>query len=124
MKFFSFFSVLFVLFVLFLDWHRTPHPDNKVKSVLVLDVIVRQGMAIQKLFTSKDDPLMVYGNTNSVQYHQFQGFDCVRRSHLKGVSSPHQRFQEYPHFHECVFERMELKSTNTIFVIAGGEIQL
>lgn len=38
-------------------------PKHKVKSRLLLDVVVAEGAAILKLFAGEDQPLLVGGNT-------------------------------------------------------------
>merc|ERR1712170_287522 len=42
--------------------HTTSESEYQVQSRLLLDVVVREGTAIFKLFTSKDQPLLVWGN--------------------------------------------------------------
>merc|ERR1711946_102553 len=37
--------------------------EHKVKGALLLDVVVRKGSSILKLLSSKDQPLLVWGNS-------------------------------------------------------------
>merc|ERR1712180_522344 len=42
------------------DLHTSSQPQDKVKCRLLLDVVVRQSPTILQLFTSKDQPLLVW----------------------------------------------------------------
>merc|ERR1712045_440856 len=42
--------------------HTSTKTENQMQSGLLLDVVVREGTAILKLFASKDQPLLVWGN--------------------------------------------------------------
>merc|ERR1711878_222878 len=44
------------------DLHTTSQSEHKMKSALLLDVVVREGSSILKLLTSKDEPLLIRGN--------------------------------------------------------------
>merc|ERR1712098_222182 len=43
--------------------HTSSEPENKMEGGLLLDVVVREGPAIFELFTSKDQSLLVWGDT-------------------------------------------------------------
>merc|ERR1712063_55101 len=45
------------------DLHSSSQSEHKVKSALLLDVVVRKGSSILKLLSSKDQPLLVWGNS-------------------------------------------------------------
>merc|ERR1739837_59548 len=45
------------------DLHTSSQSEHKMKSALLLDVVVREGSTILKLLTSKDQPLLVWGNS-------------------------------------------------------------
>ena len=45
------------------DLHSSPQSEDQVKSRLLLDVVVRQGPPIFQLFSSKDQPLLVWGDS-------------------------------------------------------------
>merc|ERR1711992_333243 len=66
------------------DLHTTSQSEHKMKSALLLDVVVRKSSPILKLLTSKDQPLLVWGNSllvldlgldilNGVRWLHFQG---------------------------------------------------
>jgi len=44
------------------DLHTSPQTEHKVKSALLLDVVVGQSPAILQLLASKDQPLLVRGD--------------------------------------------------------------
>merc|ERR1712149_124966 len=45
------------------DLHTSSQSEHKMKGALLLDVVVREGSSILKLLTSKDEPLLVWGNS-------------------------------------------------------------
>merc|ERR1712174_1119 len=45
------------------DLHSSSQSEHKMKSALLLDVVVRKGPSILKLLSSKDQPLLVWGNS-------------------------------------------------------------
>merc|ERR1712078_622342 len=45
------------------DLHTSSQSEHKMKSALLLDVVVRESSSILKLLTSKDEPLLVWGNS-------------------------------------------------------------
>merc|ERR1712038_133061 len=44
------------------DLHSSSQPQDQVKSGLLLDVVVRKSSSILQLLSSKDQPLLVWGN--------------------------------------------------------------
>jgi len=55
-----------------------------MQSGLLLDVVVWEGAPIFKLFASKDQPLLVWGNAFLVLDLSLDIFDGIRRLNLKG----------------------------------------
>ncbi len=45
------------------DLHASSKPEDQVEGGLLLDVVVREGAAILELLASKDQSLLVWGNT-------------------------------------------------------------
>merc|ERR1711892_1122966 len=45
------------------DLHPSPETEYKMKSALLLDVVVREGAAIFQLFTGEDQPLLIWGDS-------------------------------------------------------------
>merc|ERR1712184_40016 len=64
--------------------HTTSKTENQMQSGLLLDVVVREGTAILKLFASKDQPLLVWGNAFFILDFGLDIFDGVRCFNLKG----------------------------------------
>merc|ERR1712025_894013 len=54
-----------------------------MKSALLLDVIIGQSSAVLQLFTSEDQPLLVWGNAFLVLDFSLDVFNCVRRLNLQ-----------------------------------------
>merc|ERR1712025_1555613 len=64
--------------------HTPTKTENQMQSGLLLDVVVREGTAIFKLFTSKDQPLLVWGNAFLILDFGLDIFNGVRWLNLKG----------------------------------------
>jgi len=45
------------------DLHTSPQSEDQVKGGFFLDVVVRQGPAIFQLLASKDQPLLIWGDS-------------------------------------------------------------
>merc|ERR1712050_145634 len=58
--------------------HTSTKAENQMQSRLLLDVVVREGTAILKLFSSKDQPLLVWGNAFLVLDLSLDIFNGVR----------------------------------------------
>merc|ERR1711923_561651 len=44
------------------DLHASSQSEHKVKSALLLDVVVGEGSSVLQLLTSEDQPLLIWGN--------------------------------------------------------------
>merc|ERR1711936_315337 len=64
--------------------HTSTKTENQMQSGFLLDVVVRERTAIFKLFTSKDQPLLVWGNAFLVLDLSLDIFNGVRWFNLKG----------------------------------------
>merc|ERR1712186_59656 len=64
--------------------HTSTKTEHQMQSGLLLDVIVREGATILKLFASKDQPLLVWGNALLVLDFGLDIFDGVRWFNLEG----------------------------------------
>merc|ERR1719392_15669 len=62
----------------------SPQPEDKVKSGLLLDVVVGQSPAILQLLASEDQPLLIRGDSLLVLDLGLDILDSVRGLHLKG----------------------------------------
>merc|ERR1712200_342367 len=63
--------------------HTSTKTENQMQSGFLLDVVVRERTAIFKLFTSKDQPLLVWGNAFLVLDLCFNVLNGVRWLNLK-----------------------------------------
>merc|ERR1712123_355980 len=45
------------------DLHTSPETEYKMKSALLLDVVIRQSATIFQLFTGEDQPLLIWGDS-------------------------------------------------------------
>merc|ERR1712152_20196 len=69
---------------LYKDLHTTSQSEHKMKSALLLDVVVRKSSPILKLLTSKDQPLLVWGNSLLVLDLGLDILNGVRWLNLQG----------------------------------------
>ena len=58
--------------------------EHKMKGALLLDVVVREGSSILKLLASKDEPLLVWGNSLLVLDLGLDILNGVRWLNLQG----------------------------------------
>merc|ERR1712215_48233 len=66
------------------DLHTSPQPEDKMESGLLLDVVVREGPAILKLLASKDQSLLIWGDSFLVLNLGLYILYGVRRLNFKG----------------------------------------
>uniref|UniRef100_A0A453NBR0 Uncharacterized protein n=1 Tax=Aegilops tauschii subsp. strangulata TaxID=200361 RepID=A0A453NBR0_AEGTS len=79
------------------DLHASPKAEDKVKSGLLLDVVVSKGPAILELLASEDEALLVRRDALLVLNLGLHVVDGVRRLHLKGDGLASQRLDEDLH---------------------------
>merc|ERR1711962_1804706 len=79
------------------DLHTSSETKNKMESGLLLDVVVRESPAILQLFTSKDQSLLVWGDSFFVPDLGLHVFDGVRRLNLESDSLTGQCLHEDLH---------------------------
>jgi len=77
--------------------HATTQTQDKMESGLLLDVVVRQGPAIFQLLASKDQPLLVWGNSLLVLDLGLDVLDGVRGLHFQGDGLASQGLDEDLH---------------------------
>jgi len=65
------------------DLHASSKPEHQMEGGFFLDVVVRQGSAILKLFTSKDKPLLIWGDSLFVLNLGLHILDGVRWLHFQ-----------------------------------------
>ena len=70
---------------------------DKAKDRLLLDVVVREGVAVFKLFTSEDEALLVGWDTLCVLNLGLNVVDSIRRLHFESDGLAHDRLYEDLH---------------------------
>jgi len=66
------------------DLHTSSQSEDKMEGGLLLDVVVGEGSSIFQLFSSKDQPLLVWRNSFLVLDLGFYIFDGIRRLNFQG----------------------------------------
>merc|ERR1712112_448072 len=66
------------------DLHSTSETQDQMQSGLLLNVVVGEGPAVLELLASKDQPLLVWGNSLLVLNLGLDILDGIRGLHLKG----------------------------------------
>jgi len=64
------------------DLHSSPQPEDQVKGRLLLDVVIRKGPSILELFSSEDQPLLIWGDSLLVLDLGLDVLNGVRRFNL------------------------------------------
>jgi len=80
------------------DLHSTTETKNQVKSALLLNVVVAESATILQLLTSKDQSLLIWGNTFLVLDLSLDVLNGVRRLDFKSDSLPSEGLDENLHF--------------------------
>merc|ERR1711992_432385 len=113
------------------DLHTTSQSEHKMKSALLLDVVVREGSPILKLLTSKDQPLLVWGNSLLVLDLGLDILNGVRLLHLQGDGLPGQCLDEDLHTSSQSQDKMEggllldvvVRKSSSIFQLLSSKDQ-
>jgi len=80
------------------DLHTSSQSEHKMKSALLLDVVVREGSSILKLLASKDEPLLIRGNAFLILNLCLHILNGIRGLNLKGDGFPSKGLDEDLHF--------------------------
>merc|ERR1712241_1431782 len=89
------------------DLHTSSQSQDKMEGGLLLDVVVRKGPAILQLLSSKDQPLLVWGDALLVLDLGLDILNGVRRLHLQGDGLPGQCLDEDLHTPSQSQDQME-----------------
>merc|ERR550519_2492423 len=89
------------------DLHSSPESEDQMKSGLFLDVVIRQGPAIFELFSSKDQSLLVWGDSLFILDLSLDIFNGVRRFHLQSDGLSSESFDENLHSSSKSEDQME-----------------
>lgn len=93
---FSLASISHIPFPCLLTSHPspTPQPEHKVHGTLLLDVVVAQSPSIIELLPRKHEPLLVGGNSFSVEDFLLEGLDGIGELDFGGHGSSGEGFHE------------------------------
>jgi hypothetical protein len=69
-----------------MDLTTTTEAEDKVEGRLLLNIVVRKGAAILKLLSSKDQTLLIWGNTFLVLNLSLDVLDGIRGLNIEGNS--------------------------------------
>merc|ERR1712077_52942 len=102
-----------------------------MESALLLNVVVRKGPAILQLLSSKDQPLLVWGDALLVLDLGLDILNGVRRLHLQGDGLPGQRLDEDLHTSSQSQDKMEsallldvvVRKSSSIFQLLSSKDQ-
>merc|ERR1719325_278806 len=105
--------------------------EHKMESALLLDVVVREGPAVLQLFSSKDRPLLVWGDALLVLDLGLDILNGVRRLHLQGDGLTSQRLDEDLHTSSQPQDKMEggllldvvVRKSSSIFQLLSSKDQ-
>jgi len=87
--------------------HSSTEPQHKMKSRLLLDVVIAESTAVLKLLTSKDQPLLVWGDTLLVLDLGLDVLNGVGGLHLQSNGLPGQSLHEDLHSSTETEDKME-----------------
>ena len=89
------------------DLHSSSQSQHKMEGRLLLDVVVRKSSSILQLLSSKDQPLLVWGDALLVLDLGLDILNGVRRLHLQGDGLPGQCLDEDLHTSSQSQDKME-----------------
>merc|ERR1712045_1013319 len=89
------------------DLHTSSQSQDKMEGGLLLDAVVRKSSSIFQLLSSKDQPLLVWGDALLVLDLGLDIFNGVRRLHLQGDGLPGQCLDEDLHTSSQSQDKME-----------------
>merc|ERR1712158_42029 len=79
------------------DLHTSPQSERKVEGALLLDVVVGEGSSVLQLLASKDQPLLIWGDSLLVLDLGLDVLNRVRGLDLKGDGLPGEGLDEDLH---------------------------
>merc|ERR1712214_28698 len=89
------------------DLHTSSQSQHKMEGRLLLDVVVREGSSIFQLLSSKDQPLLVWGNALLVLNLCLDILNGVGRLHLQSDGFPSKGLNEDLHTSSQSQHKME-----------------
>merc|ERR1712018_1000956 len=104
------------------DLHSSSQSEHKMKSALLLDVVVRKSSSILKLLSSKDQPLLVWGNSLLVLDLGLDILDRVRWLNLQGDGLTSEGLDEDLHTTSQSKHKMESTFLLDVVIRQGSSI--
>merc|ERR1712240_818503 len=106
-------------------------PEDEMESRLFLDVVVRESPAVLELFSSKDQPLLVWWDSFFVLDLGLHVFDGVRRLDLEGDGFPSQGLHKDLHTSSQPQDKMKggllldvvVRKSSSVFELFASEDQ-
>merc|ERR1712241_1140234 len=89
------------------DLHTSSQSQDQMEGGLLLDVVVRKSSSIFQLLSSKDQPLLVWGDALLILDLGLDILNGVRRLHLQGDGLPGQCLDEDLHTSSQSQDKME-----------------
>ena len=99
------------------DLHSTTETEHQMESALLLDVVVREGPTVLKLFPGEDKPLLVWGNTFLVLDLRLHVVDGVGALNLQGDRLAGEGFHK--NLHPSTETEHQMKSALLLYVVVG-----
>merc|ERR1712177_104377 len=104
------------------DLHTTSQSKNQMQSTFLLDIIVRKSSSIFQLLSSKDQPLLVWGNSFLVLDLSLDILDGVRWFNLKGDGLTSEGLDEDLHTSSQSQNKMESAFLLDVVIGEGSSI--
>ena len=87
------------------DLHSAAKAEDKVKSALLLDVVVRESAAVLELLAGENQTLLIRRNSLLVLNLRLDIFDGVRRLNIKSDGLARESLDENLHFGKSVLDK-------------------
>merc|ERR1711935_910714 len=102
--------------------HTSSESKDQMQGRLLLDVVVRKGTAILKLFAGKDQSLLIWGNSFLILDLGLDIFDGVRSLNLEGDGFTGQGLDENLHTSSQTEDQMQGRLLLDVVVREGATI--
>merc|ERR1719188_1215696 len=99
------------------DLHTSSQSENKMESAFLLNVVVREGSSIFQLLSSKDQSLLIWGNSFLILDLGFDVLNGIRWFNLQGNGLTSQGLDE--DLHTSSQSKNQMQSTFLLDVVIG-----
>merc|ERR1712213_105410 len=104
------------------DLHTSSQSKHQMKGAFLLDIVVREGSSILQLLSSKDQSLLVWGNSFLVLDHGLDILNGVRRLNLEGDGLSSQCLDEDLHTSSQSENKMESAFLLDVVIGEGSSV--